>query len=78
MTQAQEIINTLTALGGTVRADGSALVVAPKSKVPAELAPEMRQGVWGKSLPAQCPHRPSPVPPPGRELLAYRPTPSLA
>jgi hypothetical protein len=36
MTQAQEIINTLTALGVTIRADGSALVVAPKSKVPAE------------------------------------------
>jgi len=47
MTQAQEIINTLAALGVTIRADGTMLVVAPKSKVPAELAPEIRQRKGG-------------------------------
>jgi TubC N-terminal docking domain len=43
MTQAQEIINTLSNLGVTIRAQGDNLVVMPRSKVPADLVEELRR-----------------------------------
>jgi hypothetical protein len=43
MTQAREIINTLGNLGVTIHVQGEDLVLAPKSKVPPALVPEIRQ-----------------------------------
>jgi hypothetical protein len=43
MTQAQEIINTLSDLGVVIRVQEENLLVMPKSKVPADLVDALRQ-----------------------------------
>jgi hypothetical protein len=43
MSQAHEIINTLSNLGVTIHARGETLTVVPKSKVPADLVEELHR-----------------------------------
>jgi hypothetical protein len=43
MSQAHEIINTLSNLGVTIHAQGETLAVVPKGKVPADLVEELRR-----------------------------------